>query len=279
MQNVLVAFDFSKNAIEALKYGIDICKEYNTQLNILHVYNLPPFERYMSKNAVEEMEEGNMLNHFRTFTETEVLNAIEATDELSINYVLKKGSTSNQIIDVAKATKPILIIMGAHGMSGIQKMVWGSNTQKVVQKTEIPVLVIPNETSFKTINNIVFATDFNVEDFEIIDSLIRFTSVIESNLSCVHIRESYSDWDTPTINYIKDKYKDAIQQGALNIELVENSDVTDGLNEYIEANNVDVLAILKEEQNMFNRIFDKSYTKELLEKCKIPLMIFKETIE
>ncbi len=62
------------------------------------------------------------------------------------------------IIDESEKNNIDLIVMGSQGASGLQEMFIGSNTEKVVRRSNVPVLVI------KT----------SVEDFVVNDIIIRF---------------------------------------------------------------------------------------------------------
>lgn len=53
--------------------------------------------------------------------------------------------------------------MGSHGTSGIEELLLGSNTEKVVRLSEIPVLVIKKEIGELKFKNMVFASDFSPE--------------------------------------------------------------------------------------------------------------------
>lgn len=53
--------------------------------------------------------------------------------------------------------------MGSHGVSGFREMFIGSNTEKVVRFSEVPVLVVKNEITSFEVRNFVFASDFSEE--------------------------------------------------------------------------------------------------------------------
>src|SRR5690606_30069646 len=67
------------------------------------------------------------------------------------------------IIKASKAHNIDLVVMGSHGASGVQGFFVGSNTEKVVRTSDIPVLVVKKDLDIREINKFVFASDFSDE--------------------------------------------------------------------------------------------------------------------
>src|SRR5690606_39285832 len=82
---------------------------------------------------------------------------------LSVSQILRLGRTFDLVNEVAISNDVDLIVMGSHGASGFKEVFIGSNTEKVVRTSEIPVLVIKNEETHTFFENVVFAIDLGAE--------------------------------------------------------------------------------------------------------------------
>ncbi len=65
-----------------------------------------------------------------------------------------------ELLKSAEAHNADLIVMGSHGASGFQEMFIGSNTEKVVRNSDVPVLVVKREEPEFKADKFVFASDF-----------------------------------------------------------------------------------------------------------------------
>jgi nucleotide-binding universal stress UspA family protein len=273
MQNILVPYDYSENAGEAVKYAIQVSEKYNTKVHILYVFDAPPMVRLVSEQAATELAKDINPQKLQKHIEENIL-----TTNLfkNIEYSVKFGNPSSMIVETCKELSPILVVMGMKGNSSWTYLTFGSVTMRMIDTLNIPVLVIPPGVEYNDIKRIGFGTDFNIEDFFVINNLINFATVMKAKLYCFHVKASDTGWHSPTIRYMKDKYKDSIDSGVLQIDMINNLSVSEGIAKYIDENKIDMMAILKEKHTIISRIFDKSYTKSLTLSSNIPVMIFRE---
>ncbi len=77
--------------------------------------------------------------------------------------------------------------MGSHGSSGFEEMFIGSNAEKVVRFSKVPVLVIKNETPEFKADKFVFASDFGAENKNSFNKLVEFAKIFNSHMNLVMI--------------------------------------------------------------------------------------------
>jgi universal stress protein A len=140
-ETILVAVDFSDSSDNAFQRALLMAKQIDARLIVLHVVNEPIDIRgyYVSPISFEkldrEIEEGakKMMD---TFCQ-KYLNDFE-------NYesVIVSGQPHEQIISQATEKNADLIVLGTHGRSGFDHVLFGSTAEKVVRKSPYPVLTI-----------------------------------------------------------------------------------------------------------------------------------------
>lgn len=149
-KKILVTWDFSSAAINALKHAAKIGKSVDNQVILFHVVS----DENLLQSAEEKLKEAckeysGMLKH-------------------PITYILKTGSIFEKISDYAseETNNVNFAVLGTHGMKGSQKL-FGSKALRVINGSTVPFLVVRKEPSEeKPYNNIVFPVDYKSENKE-----------------------------------------------------------------------------------------------------------------
>ncbi len=137
-KNILVATDGSEYSLMAVKYAIKLAKENNAKLTAIYVANIRGefgLLRAVTKGMDKIIEEEAMkiLTNVKNMAKEEGVN---------VELVFRKGVPSNEILKVADEIKADLIVLGSRGLSGIEKILVGSVTERVIANAKCPVLVI-----------------------------------------------------------------------------------------------------------------------------------------
>lgn len=147
---ILVTWDFSKPAENALKYATRIGSIVENKVFIFHVYE---------EDSQKEEVENKLKEATKKYSEEL---------EYEINYVLKKGSIFDEISAYASEEENQInfVILGTHGMTGKQKL-FGSKALRVINGSNVPFLVVKNEPPEKDkFTDIVFPIDYKSENKE-----------------------------------------------------------------------------------------------------------------
>ncbi|HEX7066405.1 MAG TPA: universal stress protein [Bacillales bacterium] len=173
-QKLLVAFDGSDGSMKALEHGMNYAKENSAELTVLSVIknqkkseDIPaqgnPSSTFMAGgNGMYQVApkginaQAERMEHVPRMTEEqrqEVINSKgeevlrEAKNRLKKESVrfetaVMEGDAAEEIDKYALAHEADLIVIGHRGLSGLKKLVLGSVSQKVVEKSNCPVLVV-----------------------------------------------------------------------------------------------------------------------------------------
>ncbi len=164
MKKILVPTDFSEQATIALRAATNIARKSGAEIILLHIIDLPQETMDMIKPGYDLPE----IMFFKEHAEAKLTQTSlsEELNGLNVSQILKLGRTFNEVTDVAKANNIDLIVMGSHGASGFKELFIGSNTEKVIRTSEIPVLAIKGTETEVSFNKVVFANDFTEETAE-----------------------------------------------------------------------------------------------------------------
>jgi nucleotide-binding universal stress UspA family protein len=140
-EKIVIAIDFSENSDYAFEYALALAKQFNAELTVMHVINEPVDLRgfYVPHISFEQLEKeieegaGKMMDKF-----------CRAKLEGFANYktAIVSGVPYEEIIRKAEETDASLIVMGTHGRTGLDHLIFGSTAERVVRSASCPVLTI-----------------------------------------------------------------------------------------------------------------------------------------
>lgn len=142
LRNVLVPIDFSDPSRHALHWAVELAGRYGARLTLLNVYPVPGY--VLPDGFVTAGPE--VLNEIESKTKQslrELAAQLQEAGDLPIDIATAVGQSSTEILRYAEQHDVDLIVMGAHGRTGLALMLLGSTTDKVVRQARCPVMVVP----------------------------------------------------------------------------------------------------------------------------------------
>src|SRR5262245_17197002 len=131
---VLVGVDFSASSHAALDFGVRLARHCGAELHVRHVEDslLLAAARDRGFDLVRQSE-----GELRRFAATVVANGRTV-------YSVVEGNSVDALIAEARGAAADLLVVGAHGMSGAARLVFGSTTEGVLRHSPCSVLVVPD---------------------------------------------------------------------------------------------------------------------------------------
>jgi nucleotide-binding universal stress UspA family protein len=138
---ILTAIDFSENSECAFEYALTLATQFNAELTIIHVINEPVDLRgfYVPHISFEQLEkeiEESAVKMMETFCSTKL--------GTFSNYKtsIMTGIPYDEITAAAARIDASLIVLGTHGRTGLDRILFGSTAERVVRSASCPVLTV-----------------------------------------------------------------------------------------------------------------------------------------
>lgn len=142
LKKILFPTDFSESSLDALRYAIVFSKEFQAKLYILHVINEKIFSEGLSLPRVVSVEEMEKEMTEEADKQLRLLIREENGEGIVRETATRRGTPFLEIIRFSKENDIDLIIIGTHGRSGFEHILFGSTAEKVVRKAPCPVLSV-----------------------------------------------------------------------------------------------------------------------------------------
>jgi nucleotide-binding universal stress UspA family protein len=164
---IVVPWDFTIVAGHALAHAVKITLMLGNEICLLHIVdsNIIPKVRTEKMARLKLLTEENSKKY-----------------NVPISYHIAKGSIFSTIAKYVNEKEASLVVMGTHGMTGMQKLT-GSWALKVIVKSKIPFIVIQDPPADQEkYHSIVFPVDFRVENKEKIKMAIFMGKYFKSKI-------------------------------------------------------------------------------------------------
>lgn len=273
MKRILVPTDFSKHAEYALKVAAQIAHKKNSEIILLHMLDLPHEggDALGSGTAIPEI----MFFKNRVISNLEELMDVDYLEGISVSESILFEKAFEGVLKVGKKNNADLIVMGSHGTSGFQEMFIGSNTEKVVRFSEIPVLVIKNETEVFKADNFVFASDFSEEIKIPFRQLLEFASAFNSHLNLVMINTPNSFKSTRVAEKIMSDFIKEFDYTNYSLHIYNDVNVEKGILNFANSVDADLIGMCTHGRTGFSHFFNGSVSEDLVNHTVRPVITFK----
>jgi nucleotide-binding universal stress UspA family protein len=165
MKTILVPCDFSKPAINAFRFALDIAAQSSGKIHLLNVMELPVLHDTVIMPVLSFEEEFFREMKAKSEMEMEKLKEKYNSEGVKINCEVRMGPIYDTIEDYIKENSIDLVVMGSHGATGLKEVFLGSNAEKIVRRSPVPVLVV-KDLYKGPVKNIIFPNTLELDDQE-----------------------------------------------------------------------------------------------------------------
>jgi hypothetical protein len=152
----------------------------------------------------------------------------------------------------------------------------GSTTTAMIAKTSVPLLVIPKDASYQTIETMTLASDFEDGNGKLLSNFPLLEMLIAKYDPFVHILNVQRNDSKLTHEMIAVKMTGGLIWEKYNhaFNIIVEDDIDEGINKFLKKNKSDLLIMVARKRNFIAEIMDPSQTKKMAHQTKIPLLVF-----
>ena len=275
MKTILIPTDFSAVAKNAMPYGTAMALAHKAKIILFHVYRLPIVmgEIPVAIPPIEEIE-------------AEGINALEKlkkhllhkySEDLEIEYKIKTGFITDSICETAEDVTADLIVVGMQGAGFITEKIIGSNTTSLIQKSKIPVLAIDKHAHFKSIENILFASDYEeLEHKETLAPLLDLTKTFDANLHILHVIKEKEKTQTITQAVEGIKLNRYFEGTKHDFHYIKSNEVLEGIQSFIKKHPMDMIVMVPRNHSFVDKLMNEPNSKQMAFHTHLPLLTIHE---
>jgi len=280
MNRILIPIDFSENAERALAAAKIIADKENTELLILHAYqpyipdvSVMPGSVLPGIGSPDYSYIGDDLEaNFRHQLDGYVTTIME--EGYKAEAVWSVGGVQSAVEDAIKEYKPDLVVTGRTGTGGFLDKLIGSSATHIALHSPCPVLIIPPQAEPKRFNKVVYATQFEYAENDILREVFILMNHLGSKLTLLKVNANSQPDIQPDNQYLAE-IKGEFIIGEEEVVYRNADSVLDGIEDYCDEVNADLLIMSTRERSFIEEfLINPSVTKKLVVDTHVPLLIY-----
>lgn len=276
MKKIIVPIDFSEYSEYALKTAAKLAKVNTSEIIVLHMLEMS--EAILNATEAEQNSKALFFiklieQKLEKFIDKDYLKGIK------VSAVIKHFKVFSEVNDVAKTHNADLVVMGSHGSSGLKEYFIGSNTERVVRYSDIPVLVVKNELRTVDFGVAVFACDFSEESIKSYSNASKMFNKTKTKMYLVYVNlpganfKSSLEIEKKVVNFFNKA------EGHLNkmedVHYVSDYTPEKGVLTFANKIGADVIAIPTHGKKGLTHLLEGSVGEDVVNHSTLPVITFK----
>lgn len=275
MKNILVPIDFSEKSEFASKMAAVIGKKTNSTIYLLHMIELPSGIVDMGAGSNFSIPESML--YLRKIKDR-ILEFKERffSENKEVHHSIRFQHPHEGILKYAEKVDADLIIMGSKGQSNFEEILIGSNTEKVVRSSKIPVIVVKQDSSKFSLKNLVFASGFRKEDEkEAFKKFLVFANCFKSKIHLLRVNTPSNFESTQKATARIQAFVEDCELPKHTINIYNDASIKKGILNFSREIDADLIALLTHGRSGISHLFTASVTKNLSKNALRPMLTIK----
>ncbi|WP_046743153.1 universal stress protein [Kordia zhangzhouensis] len=276
MKKIIVPVDFSKHSEYALEAAAMLARKNGAEILALHMLELS--NAIISEDDNSKQAEAVFYLKLAEQKFTEFLDR-PFLEDVSVTPIVKHFKVFSEVNEIAQDHSVDLIVMGSHGSSGIKELFIGSNTEKVVRHSEIPVLVIKNRPESANFEKVVFACDFSREAIRPYINASKVFQELGASLHLVYVNlpgtsfQSSAEMEKKVVDFltVADGNIDNLEK----VHYINDYSIEKGVLNFANSISANLIAVATHGRTGLAHFFEGSISEDIANHATLPVMTFK----
>lgn len=284
IKKILVPVDFSETSMEALNHAVYLAKLTKASVTMINVTEtmqpfVTPVDYPVSLSYNLETYEKTTVAQSKKHL-AKLIEKIKKKDKIEINSATSVGWVKEEIIEASKRIKADIIVMGTHGVKGFREYIVGSNTFRVINEAECPVLSVQKHTDKMGFKNILVPFRDKPHSREKVDYAIKMAEIHGGTINVLGIDTDDNKSHFKKIVKEAEQIKDIVEKAGLVCKIKVKT--TEYLSEYVlkyaDKKKIDLIVIMADLDKMrISEYFMGPFSQQMVNHSKIPVLSIRPT--
>ncbi len=274
---ILIPVDFSDTSLLAIKHGAFIAQYTKADLYLLHVINAP----FLSQNMflpIVTLENNTEIEKKALAKLAELSEDLKKEYGINAQSIIKIGSPSREVSQVAKEIGASLIIMGTHGYSPLEEIVIGSTALKVITKSPCPTMAMSAEAGHKGYSKIVMPIDNTTNSRQKVNYTLEMAKKFNASVHAIALLGVNEENDKASLELVLRQIGELAKERGVTYhsEMLTNlKNRATATVSYVEKNNADLIVIMTDQDAELSGFFLGPYSQQIIHLSKVPVLAIK----
>ncbi len=273
MKTILAPTDFSSISLNAVNYAAEMANAVNTDLLLIHVCSMPMIFSEMPANAhgIAELVE----NAEEQMLQLKEKIESKAGAKMKVTTKVMQGEVVPEIISYCSLINPYAVVMGTESTGALERILLGGKTISAMRQLLWPLIVVPPEAKFASIQKICLACDFrNVMETIPVREIKSLVNEFHAEFHILHVSTESGD----SAKAAKESRWLQILLGDLNpkYHFITGTDIGKSICKFSKKSKFDLLIVIPQKHSLINKVFRRSHSKRLVLQTDMPVVAIHE---
>ena len=246
-------------------YAAKVARDLDAEVVLAHAQHVPVLDVHTPPSTVKDMMDQQQLENSKK------LDGLASKLKSSVGGNIRTWQTFGLVVDmireIASESTIYLVIMGTKGVTNPLDKWIGTTSSDVMQRCEIPMIIVPDGSIYTGWPRVGYATDFSIDSDNAILDFQELVKAMGSELSIIHVsnKKVSADEMLAVVKHF---------EPSANVDTIAGEDIASELNDYVWENNLELIGLKRHKRSFINKLFHKSISKELAMTSKMPVLIF-----
>lgn len=263
IQNILVPYDLSDCATNALRVAAKIARMTGACIDIVHLYEQMTDFHVENQRIREEIE-----------AKLDRVPQLPFLEGIELKKFMLRQMSLPEMFKNERLAKMDLVVMGSHGARGIKGVV-GSNTQKIVRIAPMPVLVIKNSIEDFQVNDLVYASNFTASDVQKFEAFLPIIRLFDPRVHLVKVNTPKNfERSEDTLKAI-DAFLQHHELRKFTTTVYNDLSIEEGILNFARSIDTDLIAMATHGRTGFFHVVNGSLTEDIVNHTTFPVLSVK----
>ena len=276
MKKILVPCDFSAPAQQAFKFAMDMAKASEGEVYVLNIIDLPIL--YETTFGIQPyFVDTNLIKEFKddAHKKYDKLRSLFVHLTSPVSFHILNGPVTPLICDFIKDHEIDLVVMGTHGSSGLKEYFIGSNTEKVVRYSSVPVFSIRQAPDLMHVRKIVFPSSLVLDQHEFVEKVKALQEFFNAVLHVLLINTRLKFKPDREIKALLEEFVKHYKLNNYTLNWRSEEFEQDGIIHFADEINADMIAMGTHGRRGLTHFFSGSIAEDVMNRVACPIWTYK----
>jgi nucleotide-binding universal stress UspA family protein len=281
VKKILVPTDFSEQAGYALDFAYQIALKSTADIILVNVIDYPGLSSVWgggmnviggAEPPLDNLDE-SFINNLLDRSKDEMKSMVRKLNhgDIKITQLVEVGNPYFVIAEKIAQENVNLVIMGTKGATGLEEVLIGSNTERVVRHAKCPVITLKKKRDFTKIHNIAFASNFEGDQAHVVEELFKLQHIFNAKLHLVKINTPNNFESDRTILKVMKDFVDKYEIKNYTLNIYNDYVEEDGIIYFSEDIGADMIALATHGRTGLMHLLSGSIAEDIVNHAKRPV--------
>lgn len=273
MKNIIAAIDFSDCSINALEHAVSIAVKGQFAVHMVWVNNPS-----VTKTTIYSDSSSELIDEVKNQFDKLIHKYQAEFPGILVDYIIREGKVYREISDEAKELESMLVVIGTHGVSGFEQLWIGSNANKLISISTIPVITVRAGVSItRTLKRVVLPIDSTLETRQKVPFTVMLAKLFDAEIHVLalyrtqvkNVRLRIDEYVEQVVAYLEEEEVRYVTKG------VDADNITLATIEYGKSIDANLVSIMTEQEISPYNLLVGPYAQQMVNNSPFPVLSVK----